>query len=161
MKLLILFLIAFALIALIWARLYPNQKVTIQAKTINTFSDGLLKRIRVWSNNRIQTHRLRQSLVQREKLLADSQQLPFFSRNSKLHELVGNAFRKTIVFQWHHKTKIIIPTGTFTLSKFATEQLDNYLLELLVIYYPDRYWQQIEIKKIPLFNYFYLIIQEK
>lgn len=78
MKLLILFLISFALIALIWARLYPNQKVTIQAKTINTFSDGLLKRIRVWSNNRIQTHRLRQSLVQREKLLADSQQLPFF-----------------------------------------------------------------------------------
>lgn len=159
MRLLILFLIA--LITLIWARLFPNKKVTIQAKTINTFSDGLMNHIKVWSNNRLQTHRLRQSLVQREKLLADSQQLPFFSRNSKLHELVGNAFRKTTVFQWNHKTKIIIPTGTFTLSKFATEQLDNYLLELLVIYYPDRYWQQIEIKKIPLFNYFYLVIQEK
>lgn len=157
----IVIILILAIITGIWVFLFPNSKITIKANDIRKTSEFIYQKLQVWSNNRLQTHRLRQSLVQQEIMLAHSQQLPILSFNSEQHELAAKAFRRTIVFQWHRKTRIVIPTGTFVLSKFAIRELDNYLLDLLTSYYPRHHWQPIIIKRAPLINYFYIIINEK
>lgn len=145
----------------IWLLLYPQSVVTIRAGDIRQLGKQLYQMLKTWANNRLQTHRLKQSLVQRELMLAHSQQFTVLSANSELHELAAKAFRKIFIFQRHKKTVIVIPTGSYALTKFSIDELDNYLLELLTMYYPDHHWQPIKPYKLPLFNYFYLSIKQK
>ncbi|MCC4472855.1 hypothetical protein [Limosilactobacillus reuteri] len=83
------------------------------------------------------------------------------STNSEQHELAAKAFKKTIIFQKHQKTRVVIPIGSPALVDFAEKELNNYLLSLLVKYYPTHHWQQLEPKRVPWTNFFYLIIKQK
>lgn len=145
----------------IWVLLYPESELTIRAGDVRQVSNKLYQVLKTWANNRLQTHRLRQSLVQREILLAHSRQLQIMSINSEQHELAAKAFRRTIVFQKHQKTKVVIPIGSPALVDFAENELNSYLLNLLVEYYPTHHWHQLETKRIPWTNYFYLTIKQK
>lgn len=158
---LILIILMIVIIFIIWAMFFPKAKITIQAEYINNFSGWLFTHFKIWANNRLQTHRLRQSLVQREIMLAHSRQLQIMSINSEQHELAAKAFRRTIVFQKHQKTKVVIPIGSPALVDFAENELNSYLLNLLVEYYPTHHWHPLETKRIPWTNYFYLTIKQK
>lgn len=157
----IIIVLTIVIILSIWVLLYPQSEVTIRAGDLRQIGNRVYKMIKTWANNRLQTHRLRQSLVQREIMLAHSQQLPILSSNSEQHELAAKAFKRLIIFQKHKKTVIVIPTGTFAITKFSIDELDNYLLELLTMYYPDHHWQPTKPNKLSLFNYFYLEIKQK
>lgn len=145
----------------IWVLLYPESELTIRAGDVRQVSNKLYQVLKTWANNRLQTHRLRQSLVQREVMLAHSQQLQIMSTNSEQHELAAKAFKRTIIFQKKNKTNIIIPIGSSALAHFAQNELDNRLLELLITYYPHHHWQPLETKRLPWTNYFYLTIRQK
>ncbi|MDD1381332.1 hypothetical protein [Limosilactobacillus reuteri] len=145
----------------IWVLLYPESELTIRAGDVRQVSNKLYQVLKTWANNRLQTHRLRQSLVQREVMLAHSRQLQIMSINSEQHELAAKAFRRTIVFQKHQKTKVVIPIGSPALVDFAENELNSYLLNLLVEYYPTHHWHPLETKRIPWTNYFYLTIKQK
>lgn len=158
---LILIILMIVIIFIIWAMFFPKAKITIQAEYINNFSGWLFTHFKIWANNRLQTHRLRQSLVQREIMLAHSQQLPILSNNSELYEMTAKSFKKIVIFQRRQKTTIIIPTGSLAITDFAKEELDNCLLELLMTYYPNHHWQQLESKRVIGTNYFYLTVKQK
>lgn len=160
MKVLLLLLLVIIVIS-IWAIIFPNARITIKATNIRKLNKLLYQSLKIWSNNRLQTHRLRQSLVQREVMLAHSQQLPILSNNSELYEMTAKSFKKIVIFQRHQKTTIIIPTGSLAITDFAKEELDNCLLELLMTYYPNHHWQQLESKRVIGTNYFYLTIKQK
>lgn len=160
MKLILIILLSL-IILIIWSILCPDYQITIKAITIKKLSTWLFDKMHIWANNRLQTHRLRQSLVQQETMLAHSQQLPILSSNSEQHQLAAKAFKRTIILQFHGKTRIIIPTETFILSKFILNELDDCLIDLLDSYYPYRHWQPLIIKRTPLINYFYIVIREK
>lgn len=145
----------------IWVLLYPESELTIRAGDVRQVGNKLYQVLKTWANNRLQTHRLRQSLVQREVMLAHSQQFAALSKDSELHELAARAFRKLFVFQNKHKTNIIIPIGSNALADFTQNELDNRLLELLITYYPHHHWQPLETKRLPWTNYFYLTIRQK
>lgn len=159
MKFVLFTLVLIIITITIWVLLFP--KSAIRAGDIRHIGKQLYQMVKTWTNNRLQTHRLRQSLVQREIMLAHSQQLPILSSNSEQHELAAKAFKRLIIFQKHKKTVIVIPTGTFAITKFSIDELDNYLLELLTMYYPDHHWQPTKPNKLSLFNYFYLEIKQK
>ncbi len=158
---LILITLLLLLLLITWSILFPNSKVTIRANDVRQLGNRLYQILKTWANNRLQTHRLRQSLVQREIMLAHSQQFIAFSKDSELHELAARVFRKLFVFQKKHKTNIIIPIGSSALADFAQNELDNGLLELLITYYPHHHWQPLETKRVPWTNYFYLTIKQK
>lgn len=158
MKAALTLLLLIIILISIWTILYPNSTVTIRAGDIRQLGKQLYQMIKIWVNNRLQTHRLRQSLVQREIMLTHSQQFAALSKDSELHELAAKAFRKLFIFQNKHKTNIIIPIGSSALADFAQNELDNRLLELLIIYYPHHHWQPLETKRLPWTNYFYLKI---
>lgn len=158
---LVLTILLIVIALIIWARFFPNKEITIRAESIRNLSGFTYQKLKIWSNNRLQTHRLRQSLVQREIMLAHSQQLPILSNNSELYELTAKAFKRTVIFQKNHKTNIVIPTESSVLTNFAKKELDDCLLELLMTYYPDHHWQPLKTKRVPITNYFYLIIKEK
>ena len=160
MKVLLLLILVIIVIS-IWAIIFANARITIKATNIRKLNKLLYQSLKIWSNNRLQTHRLRQSLVQREVMLAHSQQFAALSKDSELHELAVKVFRKLFIFQKKQKTNIIIPIGSNALAHFAKKELDGCLLELLMTYYPYHHWQQIELKRIPLTNYFYLTIRQK
>lgn len=157
----IIIVLTIVIILSIWVLLYPQSEVTIRAGDLRQIGNRLYKMIKTWANNRLQTHRLRQSLVQREVMLAHSRQLQIMSINSEQHELAAKAFRRTIVFQKHQKTKVVIPIGSPALVDFAENELNSYLLNLLVEYYPTHHWHPLETKRIPWTNYFYLTIKQK
>lgn len=161
MKFVLFTLVLIIITITIWVLLFPKSELTIRAGDIRHIGKQLYQMVKTWTNNRLQTHRLRQSLVQREIMLAHSQQLPILSNNSELYELTAKAFRKTIIFQKRHKTNIVIPTGSSALTNFSKKELDDCLLELLMTYYPHHHWQPLEIKRVPWTNYFYLTIKQK
>lgn len=161
MKFIIVIFMILVIVISIWVLLYPKSELTIRATDIRQMSSTLYYMVKIWANNRLQTHRLRQSLVHRELMLAHSQQFAALSKDSELHELAAKVFRKLFIFQKKQKTNIIIPIGSNALANFAKKELDGCLLELLMTYYPYHHWQQIELKRIPLTNYFYLTIRQK
>lgn len=161
MKFIIVIFMILVIVISIWVLLYPKSELTIRATDIRQMSSKLYYMVKIWANNRLQTHRLRQSLVQREIMLAHSQQLQIMSTNSEQHELAAKAFKRIIIFQKKNKTNIIIPIGSSALAHFAQNELDNRLLELLITYYPHHHWQPLETKRLPWTNYFYLTIRQK
>lgn len=161
MKFIIVIFMILVIVISIWVLLYPKSELTIRATDIRQMSSTLYYMVKIWANNRLQTHRLRQSLVHRELMLAHSQQFAALSKDSELHELAARAFRKLFVFQNKHKTNIIIPIGSNALADFTQNELDNRLLELLITYYPHHHWQPLETKRLPWTNYFYLTIRQK
>ena len=158
---LILIILLLVLLLIIWSIFYPDSQITIRASDLRKLNNKSYHLVKTWYNNRLQTHRLRQSIVQKELLLAHSQQFTALSTNSELHELVAKAFRKLFIFQKKQKTNIIIPIGSNALANFAKDELDNCLLELLMTYYPHHHWQQLEQKRVALTNYFYLSVKQK
>lgn len=158
---LILIILLLLIILIIWAIIFPTANVTIRAENIRSFSNLMYQKSKVWCNNRLQTHRLRQSLVKKELLLAHSQQFTALSTNGELHELAAKAFRKVFIFQRQQKTRIVIPIGSPALIEFAENELNDYLLTLLINYYPTHHWQPITHERLPLTNYYYLLIKQK
>lgn len=65
----LLLLLLVIIIVYVWAILFPNAKITIKAENIKDFINFMYHKLEIWYNNRLQTHRLRQSLVQREIML--------------------------------------------------------------------------------------------
>lgn len=161
MKFIIVIFMILVIVISIWVLLYPKSELTIRATDIRQMSSTLYYMVKIWANNRLQTHRLRQSLVHRELMLAHSQQLPILSNNSELYEMTAKSFKKIVIFQRRQKTTIIIPTGSLAITDFAKEELDNCLLELLMTYYPNHHWQQLESKRVIGTNYFYLTVKQK
>ena len=161
MKFIIVIFMILVIVISIWVLLYPKSELTIRATDIRQMSSKLYYMVKIWANNRLQTHRLRQSLVQREIMLAHSRQLQIMSINSEQHELAAKAFRMTIVFQKHQKTKVVIPIGSPALVDIGEKEVNSYLLNLLVEYYPTHHWHPLETKRIPWTNYFYLTIKQK
>lgn len=161
MKFIIVIFMILVIVISIWVLLYPKSELTIRATDIRQMSSTLYYMVKIWANNRLQTHRLRQSLVHRELMLAHSQQFTALSTNSELHELAAKSFRKTFIFQKKHKTNVVIPVGSSSLANFAKQELDDCLLDLLITYYPNHHWQPLESKRLPLTNYFYLTIIQK
>ncbi|MDO5306067.1 MAG: hypothetical protein Q4E87_10880, partial [bacterium] len=106
MKFIIVIFMILVIAISIWVMLYPQSEFTIRADDIRQIGNKFYQTFKIWGKNRLQTHRLRQSLVQREVMLAHSQQLPMLSNNSELHELTAKAFRKTIIFQKKNKTNV-------------------------------------------------------
>ena len=123
MKFIIVIFMILVIAISIWVLLYPKSELTIRATDIRQMSNKLYYMVKIWANNRLQTHRLRQSLVQREIMLAHSQQLQIMSTNSEQHELAAKAFKRTIIFQKKNKTNIIIPIGSSALAHFAQNEL--------------------------------------
>lgn len=160
MKLILITLLLLLMLS-IWAIAFPSSKVTIRAGDVRKLGNHFYEMVKTWANNRLQTHRLRQSLVQREIMLAHSQQLTMLSSNSELYEMTAKSFKKIVIFQRHQKTTIIIPTGSLAITDFAKKELDSCLLELLMTYYPNHHWQQLASQRVPLTNYFYLVIKQK
>lgn len=133
-----------------WAKLYPDKKITIQARNINNFRESFFKVGKDWANNRIQERRIAKNLVQHDQLFG-------YMPNDDLEK----AFARTRVINFKGKKSIIIPTKTYEMSNLAKEQLESNSATMLTKYYPNCHWKPARLKRIKYTNYYITIISEK
>ena len=146
------------LVIFIWAKLCPDKKITIQAKKINEISRKLFLSLKTWGNNRLQTSRLKNDL---NDYLNFKIQDSFLEGDSNKYYYMKKHCNKLLIFNLHHKKKVLIPCGSPSQSRWFVEELNTLIKNDLNHFFPSLYWNEPVIKRIRFTSYFYYVITEK
>lgn len=154
--LLILFLIA--LIILIWAKLFPDKKITIQAEHINKLSSKLFSISKVWGDDRLQTIRIKRDLNDYLNLKIQN---CFFAGDLNKYRYMQKQCHKLLIISLKHKRHLVIPCGSQSQGRWFADELTTLIKNDLNYFFPSLHWNEPTIKRIKATSYFYFTVSEK